>query len=981
MLSRKQGYDAIPTSGPENGSNTISDLPSGANHNNSADSLPGNDITTPRSRWQRAKKYVSKGLVRSRIGYILCGLIIFTLFIAFLLALFLPHGCDVLPLSGSLRPPVKIGVSEVAMEQGLKQCEAMKRTRLVNRPNAERKNPRAPADARPVLLKNANVWDGQGNILEGVDVLLQEGVIKQVEQVGIQSYPPSTKVIDVRGRIVSPGLVDMHSHLGLDAWPELNGSQETNEATDPLTPFVRSLDAFNPNDKAIPIVASGGVTTVLVLPGSANLMGGEAFVFKLRPVPTTSNADMLAQAGVDETLENKWRWMKMACGENPKKLFIAILWLEWEDADDPLSIGMGEAFLFRKKMNEAKRLKEMQEDWCHAAELMGENARLESRFPEDLGLEPLVALLRGDVLLNVHCYETHDLEAMIRLSKEFNFNITAFHHALDAYLVPDMIKGAHNNITIATFADHWGYKKEAFQASPYSPKILYEAGLPVALKSDHPVLNSQHLVFEAAKASHYGLPAQEAFKAVTSVPASAIGLGHRIGSLKVGYDADVVIWDRPPLTMGAAPLQVFIDGVPLLEEKPILPPIAAANENAGRMKMATADEVKLPTDASTVVFENVGGVMYDETFMAGPVQVIVHQGDVICAGEECDVQVLLSVAATEEQQVPTIDVKGGYMIPGLIAVGSRLGMVEIPSEKSTGDGTVQPSTSLNASTLVYAIDGLKLGTRHLEEAYKGGVLTSITAPMSNGVIAGVSAAFKTGADSVLSDGAVINPNVALHLQVGDDIKSESFPTVSSQISFIRQVLTENMDAKNAFGQAARGDIPIIISVHNKDEIASLILLKKKHLPHARMAIMGGAESHLLAEHLAEADIAVILRPALCTPARFDSIHCLTGAPLTNGTAAHILHKHGVKIAIGVEDDGLARNLAWDAGWLAATSSDEGDGRRMSEMEAIRLVTTNIVDIFGLGRTSSSSPLVLWSGSPFEMRSRPLYSYDKGWNAL
>ncbi|OAD66860.1 hypothetical protein PHYBLDRAFT_98329, partial [Phycomyces blakesleeanus NRRL 1555(-)] len=423
-----------------------------------------------------------------------------------------------------------------------------------HKPDVNRTNPRVPKDTKPVLLRNAVVWDGQGGVQEGVDVFLKDGVIKAVGH-GITAEK-DTKIIDVDGRIVGPGLVDMHSHLGVYSWPEYDGTQDTNEMTEPLTPFVRSLDAFNPSDSAIKIVASGGVTSVLVLPGSGNIMGGEAFAFKLREVSTTSNEDMLIQAG--EPKEDQWRWMKMACGENPKRVY-------GNQGLAPMT-RMGEAYLLRERLEKARKLKEDQEDWCSAAQTVFSNGgRLESRFPIDLRLESLVSLLRGDVLLNIHCYETHDIEAMVRHSLEFNFTISAFHHALDAYRVPEILKRAANNITVATFADHWGYKKEAFQASPRAPKILLDAGIPVALKSDHPVLNSQHLMFEAAKSAHYGLSAQEAFKTVTSVPANAMGLGHRIGSLKAGYDADVVVWDRSPLALGATPLQVFVDGVALFD--------------------------------------------------------------------------------------------------------------------------------------------------------------------------------------------------------------------------------------------------------------------------------------------------------------------------------------------------------------------------------------------------------------------------------
>lgn len=206
--------------------------------------------------------------------------------------------------------------------------------------------------------------------------------------------------------------------------------------------------------------------------------------------------------------------------------------------------------------------------------------------------------------------------------------------------------------------------------------------------------------------------------------------------------------------------------------------------------------------------------------------------------------------------------------------------------------------------------------------------------------------------------------------------------MSSQIAYIRQVLTEHAEASNYFGKAARGEIPTIIRVHNKDEIASIVALKQQHFPNARFAILGGAESHLVASHLAEANIPVILSPTLCTPQQFDSIHCMTGAPLTDGLAAHVLHRHGVKIGLGVADDGLARNLAWDAGWLAATSP-EGD---ITEPEAIRFVTTNLQEIFGLARSKATTEdnnsnsiddeFVVWSGNPLRLHTKPLFFYSK-----
>jgi hypothetical protein len=317
--------------------------------------------------------------------------------------------------------------------------------------------------------------------------------------------------------------------------------------------------------------------------------------------------------------------------------------------------GLGEAYLFRHEFTRARTLMREQDDWCKAATATSSH-RFETPFPEDLSLESLVALLRGDVLLNVHCYETQDIEAMVRHSLEFNFTISAFHHALDAYLVPDILRRAKNNITIATFADHWGYKKEAFQSIPEAPRILYDAGVPVAIKSDHPVLNSQHLVFEAAKTTHYGLPPQEAFNAVTSIPAKAIGLGHRIGSLKVGYDADIVVWDREPLDMGASPLQVYIDGVALFDQPTIFPAKKSTS------KSVTATENTGHDGAKNYIVKNISYLLLDgKEPITGPIDVVVRDGDIVCSSVDCKREI--DLMRQDNVQFQIYDVPGGYILP------------------------------------------------------------------------------------------------------------------------------------------------------------------------------------------------------------------------------------------------------------------------------------------------------------------------------
>ena len=258
---------------------------------------------------------------------------------------------------------------------------------------------------------------------------------------------------------------------------ELAATQDGNEATNPTFPQVRSIDGFDPSDGAIGRILAGGVTSSLVLPGSANTMGGEAFAIKHRG------------STVEEVqIPDAPRYMKMACGENPKNVY-------GSQGRTPAS-RMGSAWVMREKFEAASKLVAAQDDWCTAPNSA-------ERFPTDLSLDSLGALLRGSLVLHTHCYRSQDFSMMFRLSDEFNFKIAAFHHALEAWKVADALR--ERDIVTATFADHWGFKVEGYDATPYAPLILAQANARVVLKSDHPVLPAETLMYEAAKAHSYGL--------------------------------------------------------------------------------------------------------------------------------------------------------------------------------------------------------------------------------------------------------------------------------------------------------------------------------------------------------------------------------------------------------------------------------------------------------------------------------------------
>ena len=383
----------------------------------------------------------------------------------------------------------------------------------------------------PTLLQHATVWTATGEVLADTDVLLQDAKIAAVGKK--LALPAGGRAVDATGKFVTPGIVDMHSHLGVYAAPSAKAHQDGNEMTSPTTPAVRALDAFDPEDPAIARSVAGGVTTALILPGSGNVVGGQALYVKL-----------YGKTVADMAVPKAPRAMKWAMGENPKRVY-------GTRGQLPMS-RMGHGWVLRKMLFEAKDLRESQDKYDREPDPKG--AR-----PGKPELEPIVALLRGEVWLEVHCYEVHDIETLIRISHEFGFKVAAIHHALEAWKVPQLLKA--ENIGVATFADLWGFKMEAYDASVHAPQILNDAGVTVALKSDHPVLDSSWLMDEAAKAHHYGVAEQAALQMVTRNPARLIGLGDRVGTVEVGKDADVVVWPKNPLSLGVRPERVFVGGV------------------------------------------------------------------------------------------------------------------------------------------------------------------------------------------------------------------------------------------------------------------------------------------------------------------------------------------------------------------------------------------------------------------------------------
>jgi imidazolonepropionase-like amidohydrolase len=377
------------------------------------------------------------------------------------------------------------------------------------------------------VIKNATLLTTTHGRIEHGSVYVKDG---KIAAFGASVTAPATAtVIDAEGKYVTPGIIDPHSHMALDG--------DVNEATSPVVPQMMMKDAFDYNDKAIYRALAGGVTSSLLLHGSADMIGGQAVVIKNK---YGLDRDQMLFPGAPQSI-------KFASGENPKRVF--------GDRKQLPSTRMGNFEVMREAFTQAK---DYQRGWDEYNEKVKKGDKTAIAPKKDLKLEALVQVLQGKMLVQIHCYRADEFLTEIAIANEFGYKIRAFHHALEAYKVPEAL--AKNDIAIATFADWWGYKYEAWDAIPWNAVMAMRAGVRVAIKSDSDDY-MRRLNQEAAKTMRYGGATEdEAMKMLTLNPAWIIGVDDKTGSIDVGKDADLVLWDGYPLSSYGVPQKVWIDG-------------------------------------------------------------------------------------------------------------------------------------------------------------------------------------------------------------------------------------------------------------------------------------------------------------------------------------------------------------------------------------------------------------------------------------
>jgi len=387
-----------------------------------------------------------------------------------------------------------------------------------------------PDPASVILIQNATVLTVSHGTIEHGSILIKDGKIVEVGQ-SIKA-PKDAQVIDASGQFVIPGIIDCHSHIAADA---------INEGSVSVSSMVNMEEVLNPEDIDIYRDLAGGVTAANILHGSANAIGGQTLVIKLR----------WGQPASKLPFEGALPGIKFALGENPKRSNFSI---PGQPRRYP-STRMGVEETIRAAFSEARDYKKAWDDYNKRV-AAGEKNLIPPR--RDLKLEPLVEVLEGKRYLHSHCYREDEILMLLRVAKEFGFKVRTFQHVLEGYKVADELAAA--GVGASTFSDWWAYKVEAYDAIPYNAALMTKRGVVVSINSDDSE-EATHLNQEAAKSMKFGgLTHDEALKLVTLNPAIQLGIDKRVGTIDVGKDADLAIYNHDPLSAYAVVQKTIIDG-------------------------------------------------------------------------------------------------------------------------------------------------------------------------------------------------------------------------------------------------------------------------------------------------------------------------------------------------------------------------------------------------------------------------------------
>jgi imidazolonepropionase-like amidohydrolase len=806
------------------------------------------------------------------------------------------------------------------------------------------------AEPTTMAFTGARLYPGDGPPIANGVLVVRDGKIVAVGGPDTE-IPAGSLLLDATGKVIIPGLVDTHSHIGIFGRPGVSANADGNEGSGPVQSSLRAIDAINPQDASIRTALAGGITTANVMPGSGNVIGGQTLYIKLR-------GDRIEDMAIvpDDVLGG----LKMANGENPKSFNFARNKM-------PPATRMKLAAMQREQFLKAREYQKKREAWA--------KDKTGTEPERDLALEPLVEVLQRKRTVHFHCHRADDILSAVRLAREFHFEIV-LQHATDGHRVAKELAEAKASVSL-TLPDSPGGKLEVAGLLEENAAILMKAGVRVAINTDDPVTESRFYLRTGSIALRGGLSEVEALRCLTLNPAQMMHLEKRIGSLTVGKDADFVLLSGAPFSVYTQVLETWIDGVKRFDRAnnrdwsyqaggfalssglpprpPLVKPLAAVKAPE-RPKGAT---VYKEGDKAFVVLA--GRVHPVNAPPIAPGYVHIADGKIVAVGALAD--------APKELPVLTASV----VTPGLIDAHTTVGLSG--ASNTPADQDQDEKTDPNQAD-IRVLDGFNPDETLVEFFRRQGVTAVHVVPGQANVLAGQTAVFRLAGRS--AEAMTIKSPAGLLVNLGEVPKS-TYPgrlptTRMGTAALLRTALAKAATGKDPKSEALKlaldRKIPVLFAAHRQDDLRTALRIAAEFKLDARLEM--GTEAFRMTDELVKAKIPVVLHPPMQRMAgSLETMHSQLTTP-------RVLASAKVPFAIGTGFESYvpkSRIVRYEAAIAAANG--------LGHDAALRSITLDAAKLLGIDATHGSlekgktADLVLYDGDCFEHATQVTATFISG----
>jgi imidazolonepropionase-like amidohydrolase len=776
-----------------------------------------------------------------------------------------------------------------------------------------------------LLITHATIMTGTGDVLEDASILIRDGKIAGIGKE--LNADEGMTVIDASGKCIIPGIIDTHSHIMI--------SGGVNESTLSIVPEVSIEDVVRTDDLAEYRALAGGVTTARLLHGSANVIGGQDGVVKLK----------FGKSAEEHLLQDNPQGVKFALGENVKANTSRFPNTRL-GVEATLERAFLEAIDYRRR-------------WMGFEKLRKDSENPDSLLPprRDYRLEALADIVNHEKFIHSHCYRADEILMLLRVASDLGIRVWSLQHVLEGYKIAPEIK--EHGASCSTFADWWAYKVEAYDAIPQNAALLNEAGINSVIKSDDAEL-IRHMTKEAAKTIRYGnMPEAAALQAITRNSARELGIEDRIGTLEVGKDGDLAIFNAHPFHAFARCDMTVIEGDIYFDRAQastaVLPEVDEKAEPLTPIKILSAEERPAPLDLLSS--ESGKYVLLNAHLhpVSGPDiakgTLIIEDGKITALGAEVDYQ---------EVGAKVIDLNGLHVYPGLIDAGTTLGLTEIGRVKETSDY----SESGDFQADLRAGVGINPDSELIPVSRAGGITTILAQPKS-GLISGQASLIKLHGWTTPQMTIDLEAALRINWPRGENEKKiESLNDFFAEAEVYRDAKVTALKKEQAILKDPRyeamlpylaGEKPVLIEAHARKEIVEAVTFAEEH--QLKLILGGAGDAWKVAEELRKRDIPVILGPVMERPLESWDPY---DAPYAN---AGRLHAAGVRFCIRSDDASNSRNAPFEAARAVAFGLPSEIG--------LRAVTLSAAEILGLDQELGSldvgkrATLIVTDGSPLQ----------------